>query len=82
LQGAGGDFDDGVLGDEAQRSWHTLLSVRGQQSCLLPAQISGTAPRAPPPREAKYSYCVSGNKMAWTPQGTSPTTTGTIAFQK
>jgi hypothetical protein len=32
--------------------------------------------------EAKYSYCVSGNKMAWTPQGTSPTTTGTIAFQK
>ncbi len=32
--------------------------------------------------EAKYSYCVSGSKMAWTPQSTSPTITGTIAFQK
>jgi hypothetical protein len=32
--------------------------------------------------QTKYSYCVSGNKMAWTPQSTSPTTTGTIAFQK
>ena len=30
----------------------------------------------------QYSYCVSGNKMTWTPQGTSPTTTGTITFQK
>jgi hypothetical protein len=32
--------------------------------------------------EAKYSYCVSGSKMTWTPQSTSPTTTGTIVFQK
>jgi hypothetical protein len=32
--------------------------------------------------EKKYSYCVSGNKMAWTPQSTSPTTTGTVLFQK
>ena len=30
----------------------------------------------------KYSYCVSGNKMTWTPQSTSPTTTGTVVFQK
>ena len=29
-----------------------------------------------------YSYCVSGNKMAWTPQSTSPTITGTVLFQK
>jgi hypothetical protein len=28
-----------------------------------------------------YSYCVSGSKMTWTPQPTSPTTTGTIVFQ-
>jgi hypothetical protein len=31
---------------------------------------------------AQYSYCVSGNTMTWTPQSTSPTITGTIAFQK
>jgi hypothetical protein len=30
----------------------------------------------------KYSYCVSGNTMTWTPQTTSPATTGTIVFQK
>jgi hypothetical protein len=30
----------------------------------------------------KYSYCVSGSKMTWTPQSTSPTTTGTVEFQK
>jgi hypothetical protein len=29
-----------------------------------------------------HSYCVSGNRMTWTPQGTSPTTTGTIVFQQ
>jgi hypothetical protein len=29
-----------------------------------------------------YSYCVSGSNMTWTPQTTSPTTTGTIVFQK
>jgi hypothetical protein len=39
LQGAGGDFDEGVLGNEAQRS-HTLLSVKSRQSCLLLAQTS------------------------------------------
>jgi hypothetical protein len=32
--------------------------------------------------DAKYSYCVSGNTMTWTPQSTSPTTTGTVVFQK
>jgi hypothetical protein len=31
--------------------------------------------------DTKYSYCVSGNKMAWTPQSTSPTITGTVVFQ-
>jgi hypothetical protein len=31
---------------------------------------------------AHYSYCVSGNRMTWTPQSTSPTTTGTIVFQQ
>jgi hypothetical protein len=31
---------------------------------------------------AQYSYCVSGNRMTWSPQSTSPTITGTIAFQK
>jgi hypothetical protein len=31
--------------------------------------------------EAKYSYCVSGSQMTWTPQSTSPTTTGTVVFQ-
>ena len=29
-----------------------------------------------------YSYCVSGSNMTWTPQTTSPSTTGTIVFQK
>jgi len=29
-----------------------------------------------------YSYCVSGTQMTWTPQTTSPTTKGTIVFQK
>jgi hypothetical protein len=29
-----------------------------------------------------YSYCVSGSNMTWTPQTTSPTTKGTIVFQK
>ena len=32
--------------------------------------------------EAKYGYCVSGSKMTWSSQSTSPTTTGTIVFQK
>ena len=31
---------------------------------------------------AHYSYCVAGNRMTWTPQSTSPTTTGTIVFQQ
>jgi hypothetical protein len=31
---------------------------------------------------AQYAYCVSGNRMAWTPQSASPTTTGTIVFQQ
>jgi hypothetical protein len=31
---------------------------------------------------AHYSYCVSGNRMTWTPQSTSPTTTGTIVLQQ
>jgi hypothetical protein len=29
---------------------------------------------------AQYSYCVSGNRMTWTPQSASPTTTGMIVF--
>ncbi|HLK91049.1 MAG TPA: arabinofuranosidase catalytic domain-containing protein [Polyangia bacterium] len=29
-----------------------------------------------------YAYCVSGSQMTWTPQTTSPTTTGTVVFQK
>src|SRR6266542_6434795 len=28
-----------------------------------------------------YGYCVSGNKMTWTPQTRNPTTTGTVEFQ-
>ncbi len=32
--------------------------------------------------EAKYSFCVAGDKLSMTPQGTSPTTTGTVVFQK
>jgi hypothetical protein len=32
--------------------------------------------------EAEYTYCVSGDTMTWTPQSTSPTVTGTFAFQK
>jgi hypothetical protein len=32
--------------------------------------------------EAKYSYCVSGNTMTWTPQIASPTITGTVVLQK
>ena len=32
--------------------------------------------------EAKYSYCVSGSTMTWTPQIASPTLTGTVVFQK
>jgi hypothetical protein len=30
----------------------------------------------------QYSYCVSGNQMAMTPQTTNPTTTGSVVFQK
>jgi hypothetical protein len=32
--------------------------------------------------EAKYSYCVSGSKMTWSPQSTSPTLSGTVVFQE
>jgi hypothetical protein len=32
--------------------------------------------------QSTYSYCVSGNRMTWAPQGTSPTTTGSVVFQK
>jgi hypothetical protein len=32
--------------------------------------------------DAKYSYCVSADRMTWTLLGTSPTTTGTVVFQK
>jgi len=32
--------------------------------------------------EAKYSFCVAGNKLNMTSQGTSPTTTGTVVLQK
>jgi hypothetical protein len=32
--------------------------------------------------DAPYAYCVSGDKMTLTPQTSSPTTTGTIVFQK
>jgi hypothetical protein len=31
---------------------------------------------------AKYSYCVSGSTMTWTPQSTRPATAGTVVFQK
>jgi len=47
LQCAGGNFDEGVLGDEAERSRHTNLSVSKQRSCFLPSpflQTSGTYP--------------------------------------
>jgi hypothetical protein len=30
----------------------------------------------------RYVSCVSGNKMTWTPQSTTPTITGTVVFQK
>ena len=43
LQGAGGDFDEGVLGDEAERSWHTELSARdGKKLPRFGLQDSGT----------------------------------------
>jgi len=29
-----------------------------------------------------YTYCASGDTMTWTPKSTSPTMTGTIAFQR
>ena len=32
--------------------------------------------------DLKYSSCVSGNSMAWTPQSTNPTLAGTLVFQK
>jgi non-reducing end alpha-L-arabinofuranosidase len=32
--------------------------------------------------QTPYSYCASGSTMTWTPQTTSPVTTGSIAFQK
>jgi hypothetical protein len=31
--------------------------------------------------EARYAYCVSGNRMLLTPQGANPTVTGTIVLQ-
>jgi hypothetical protein len=32
--------------------------------------------------EARYAYCVSGSTLTMTPQSASPTTSGTIVFQK
>jgi hypothetical protein len=32
--------------------------------------------------EARYSFCVPGNQLNMTPQGTSPTTAGTVVLQK
>jgi len=32
--------------------------------------------------ELPYTYCASGDTMTWTPQTASPTTSGTIAFQR
>jgi hypothetical protein len=34
LEGAGGDFDKGMFGDEAQRAWHTGLLARVGRSCF------------------------------------------------
>ena len=34
LQGAGGDFDEGILRNEAQGSGHACLSVRSAESCV------------------------------------------------
>ena len=34
MDGAGGDFDEGVFEDEAQRTWHTGLSARAGKCCL------------------------------------------------
>src|SRR5450759_2913506 len=34
LQGAGGNFDEGILRNEAQRSRHACLSVRSVESCV------------------------------------------------
>jgi hypothetical protein len=33
LQGAGCDFYEGILGNEAKRSWHTWVSAMSWNSC-------------------------------------------------
>jgi hypothetical protein len=55
-----------------------LLSADPQASGTY--QTSGNVVTAD--NTAQYSYCVSGNKMTWTPKSASPTTTGTVVFQK
>jgi hypothetical protein len=35
LQGAGGDFDEGVFGNETEGSWHAKLSATDGRSCFV-----------------------------------------------
>ncbi len=61
-----------------QAGWPGLLSASAMSSGNYTTSgntltLDGSAP---------YSYCVAGSQMTWTPQTTSPTTKGTIVFQK
>jgi hypothetical protein len=60
-----------------QSAWPGFISVQASPNGNYSVSgntltIDGMAP---------YSFCVSGNMMTWTPQTTSPTTSGTVVFQ-
>jgi len=44
LKGSRGDFDEGALRDESQRSGHTFLSARGRGVACASPENSGTTP--------------------------------------
>jgi hypothetical protein len=57
----------------------TDLSASGTyKTSASVATLAGTTSSS----DLKYSYCVSGNSLAWTPQSTDPAVTGAVVFQK
>ena len=64
----------------------TVKQTGGLGLVFWNAQVSGTYKTSgnvlTTDDTAQYSYCVSGNKMIWTPQSARPTTSGTVVFEK
>ena len=58
------------------RAWVAVASGR-REAEITRRRVTRSRSTANSP----YAYCVAGTKMTWTPQTTSPTTTGTIVFQ-